>query len=42
MSPFEVKEIIIKGADKDFDPKVVKAFVTAFERRDLEVPNLMI
>ncbi len=42
MSPFEVKEIIIKGAEKDFDPRVVKAFVTAFDRRDLEVPNVII
>lgn len=42
MSPFEVKEIIIKGAEKDFDPQVVKAFVTAFDRRDLEVPNVII
>jgi len=42
MSPFEVKEIIIKGAEKDFDPQVVKAFVMAFDRRDLEVPNVII
>ncbi len=42
MSPFEVKEIIIKGKQKEFDPQVVDAFVTAFDRRDLEVPSLII
>ncbi len=29
-------------AEKDFDPQFVKAFVTAFDRRDLEVPNVII
>ncbi|MEA3230672.1 MAG: HD domain-containing protein [Thermodesulfobacteriota bacterium] len=42
MSPFEAKDIIVKGAEKDFDSQVVKAFVTAFDRRDLEVPNVII
>jgi HD-GYP domain-containing protein (c-di-GMP phosphodiesterase class II) len=42
MSPFEVKDIITKGKEKEFDPQVVDAFVTAFDRRDLEVPNLII
>lgn len=28
--------------EKDFDPQVVKAFVMAFDRRDLEVPNVII
>lgn len=42
MSPFEVKETIVKGTNKDFDPEVVRAFVTAFDRRDLEVPNVII
>ena len=42
MSPFEVKEIIVKGKQKEFDPQVVDAFVTAFDRRDLEVPSLII
>jgi len=42
MSPFEVKEIIVKGRQTEFDPRVVDAFVTAFDRRDLEVPSLII
>lgn len=42
MSPFEVKEIIEKGSGTDFDPQVVKAFLAAFRREDLEVPNVIV
>ncbi len=42
ISPFEAKEIIIKGAGTDFDPKVVNAFVAAFQRGEMEVPELVI
>ncbi len=42
MSPFEAKEIIQKGSGKDFDPTVVKAFLKAFERGEMEVPNLVV
>ncbi len=42
MSPFEVKEIIEKGSGTDFDPGVVKAFLEAFNRQDLEVPNVVV
>lgn len=38
MSPFDAKEVILRGAGSDFDPAVVKAFVSAFDRRQLEVP----
>ncbi|MGH9349659.1 MAG: HD-GYP domain-containing protein [Vicinamibacterales bacterium] len=37
MSPMEAKEVIAKGADTDFDPQVVTAFLTAFRRGDLEI-----
>jgi len=42
MAPTEAKDIIVKGAGKDFDPVVVKAFLTAFEKGEMDVPNLII
>jgi putative nucleotidyltransferase with HDIG domain len=42
MSPFEAKEIIVKGAGTDFDPTVVDAFVEAFRRGELEVPTVVV
>ena len=42
MSPFEAKEIIVKGAATDFDPQVVDAFVDAFRRGELEVPAVVV
>ncbi len=42
MSPFEAKDVIANGAGKEFDPKVVKAFLKAFGRREMEVPNVII
>ncbi len=38
MSPFDAREIIVRGAGTDFDPAVVSAFVFAFDRRQLEPP----
>ncbi len=42
VSPFEAKEIIVKGSGKDFDPKVVDAFIRAFQNGEMEIPNLII
>ena len=42
ISPFEAKEIIIKGSGKDFDPKIVDAFTRAFQNGEMEIPDLMI
>lgn len=42
MAPFEAREIIEKGSGKDFDPLVVAAFLRAFNRRELEVPEVMV
>ena len=42
MAPFEAREIIEKGSGKDFDPEVVDAFLRAFNRRELEVPEVMV
>jgi len=42
MSPFEAKEIIVKGAGTEFDPKVVDAFLNAFRLGELEVPTVVV
>src|SRR5579872_955727 len=42
MSPFEVKDIILKGSGTDFDPQVVAAFSDAFRRGGLEVPAVVV
>jgi len=42
MSPFEAKEIIEKGSGSEFDPRVVKAFLSAFRKRELEVPEIVV
>jgi putative nucleotidyltransferase with HDIG domain len=42
MSPFEAKEIIVKGSGTEFDPKVVDAFLNAFRLGELEVPTVVV
>jgi len=42
MSPFEAKEIIAKGSGKDFDPGVVTAFLSAFQKGEMEIPHLIV
>jgi putative nucleotidyltransferase with HDIG domain len=42
MSPFEAKDIIVKGSGADFDPQVVAAFTDAFRRGGLEVPAVVV
>jgi len=42
MSPYDAKEIIFKGSGKDFDPKVVRAFMEAFSKREMEVPEVVL
>jgi len=42
MSPFDAKEIIVKGSGTDFDPAVVFAFVEAFRKGELEVPTVVV
>jgi putative nucleotidyltransferase with HDIG domain len=41
-APFEAKDIIEKRSGIDFDPQVVKAFLAAFRKRNLEVPELVV
>jgi len=42
MSPFEAKAIIAKGSGKEFDPKVVKAFLAAFAKGEMEAPEVVL
>jgi len=42
MSPFEAKEIIVKGAGTEFDPAVVDAFVRLFGAGRLELPPVVV
>ena len=37
MSPFEAKDIIVKGTATDFDPQVVEAFLAAFQFGEMDV-----
>ncbi|MBI2682146.1 MAG: HD-GYP domain-containing protein [Acidobacteriales bacterium] len=39
---YEAKQIIQGLSGKDFDPQVVEAFVLAFDRRELEIPEVVI
>jgi len=42
ITPFDAKEIIVKGAGTEFDPAVVRAFSIAFGAGQMEVPELVI
>jgi putative nucleotidyltransferase with HDIG domain len=42
ITPFDAKEIIVKGAGTEFDPTVVRAFSTAFVTGQMEVPELVV
>ena len=42
MSPFDAKEIICKGSGTDFDPRVVEAFMVAFRKREMEIPEVVV
>ena len=42
LSPYEARDIILKGAGKDFDPRVVTAFEAAFQGRRLEIPEVLV
>lgn len=42
ISPFEARDILVKGAGSDFDPKVVAAFESAFRGGRMEVPEVLV
>lgn len=37
MSPFEARDVILNGAETEFDPQVIDAFNTLFKRGELEI-----
>jgi putative nucleotidyltransferase with HDIG domain len=41
VTPYEAKEIIARSAGKNFDPAVVTAFVSAFDRGEMEIPEAL-
>jgi len=42
MTPFEAREIIAQGSGTEFDPNVVAAFLQAFAKRELEIPEVLV
>jgi putative nucleotidyltransferase with HDIG domain len=42
MSPFEAKAIIAKGSGTEFDPRVVKGFLAAFAKGEMEIPEVVL
>jgi HD-GYP domain-containing protein (c-di-GMP phosphodiesterase class II) len=42
LPPADVKEQIVAGSGTKFDPEVVKAFTSAFDRMEMELPNIML
>jgi HD-GYP domain-containing protein (c-di-GMP phosphodiesterase class II) len=41
MSPFDAKDIIVKGTGTDFDPVVVDAFLAAFRFGEMDVRSVV-
>ena len=41
MSPFEAKDIVVKGSGTDFDPQVVSAFLEAFKFGEMEIRTVV-
>ena len=42
LSPFDAKEILVKGRGTDFDPRVIDAFVDALKRGEMEVAAVQV
>lgn len=42
MSPFDAKDILLKGRGTDFDPRVIDAFVEALKRGEMEVAAVQV
>ena len=42
VSPFEGREILVKGAGKEFDPTVIEAFLAVFRKGEMEVSSLAV
>jgi len=39
VTPFEAKQIVVGGKGTNFDPKVVEAFIAAFDARQMDLPE---
>lgn len=39
MSPFDAKDILVKGSGTDFDPQVIEAFLSAFHFGEMDVTS---
>jgi len=42
ITPFEARDVIRKGAGASFDPQVVEAFVSAFDARQMDLPEAVV
>ncbi len=42
MSPFDAKDILVKGSGTDFDPQVIEAFLEALKRGEMEVAAVQV
>ena len=42
LPPIEVKEQILKGSGTEFDPEVVDAFLKAFQKGEMEIPDIVL
>lgn len=42
ITPFEARDVLVKGAGKDWDPKVVEAFQSGFRAGRMEVPEVLV
>lgn len=42
MTPFEARDVLIQGSGTEFDPNVVDAFVSAFRKNELEIPEVIV
>jgi putative nucleotidyltransferase with HDIG domain len=42
MSPFDAKEILVKGSGTDFDPQVIEAFLDALKSGEMEVAAVQV
>jgi len=42
ITPFEAKDVIVRGSGASFDPQVVEAFVAAFDARQMDLPDSVV
>ena len=42
MSPYDAKDILVKGSGTDFDPRVIDAFVEALEKGEMEITAVQV